>query len=171
MDASSQPKNNGLKITLSIAFVVTLIALIFFGLCALKEEKNKETFRCLGGCCLVIGSILLFLSAVQYVFTGHKNKVEYLSQAPQAPPPAPTNKGTKTLLIISADSWCGYSQKMTKEVPSLKAVLEPMGVEVVLVSDIPDKAAFQKLAAEHSARGFPHSVLLVEGTKIADIPG
>ena len=60
---------------------------------------------------------------------------------------------------------------MTKEVPSLKAVLEPMGVEVVLVSDIPDKAEFQKLAAQHSVQGFPHSVLLVEGTKIADIPG
>ncbi len=46
-----------------------------------------------------------------------------------------------------------------------------MGIEVVLVSDAKDKAAFQKLASEHSARGFPHSVLIVDDAKLADIPG
>ena len=60
---------------------------------------------------------------------------------------------------------------MTAEVPALTSLLDPMGIEVVLVSDIQDKPKFQKLAAQHSARGFPHSVLIVDGAKIADIPG
>ena len=76
-----------------------------------------------------------------------------------------------TLIIISADSWCGFSKKMTAEVPSLKSLLAPMGVEVVLISDKQNKDAFKKISTEHSARGFPHSVLIVNGTKLIDIPG
>ena len=60
---------------------------------------------------------------------------------------------------------------MSAEVPTIQSLLEPMGVEVVLVSDMKDKATFQKLTAQHSAQGFPHSVLMVGNTKIADIPG
>ena len=64
-----------------------------------------------------------------------------------------------------------FSKKMSAEVPLLQSLVGPVGVDVVLVSDQKDKAKFQQLSAEHSARGFPHSVLMVGGSKVADIPG
>ena len=175
MDGPSQRKPLCLKITLSIALVTTLVAFIFFGLSATKGIESQDTFRRVGEICLVSGSVLLFVSAVQYVFTGNKGgraqRVEYLTPPTPVTQKVSKNKGEKMLVIISADSWCDFSKKMTAEVPTLKSLLEPMGVEVVLVSDIQEKDKFQKLAAQHSVRGFPHSVLIVEGTKITDIPG
>ena len=65
------PKFNAIKITLSIALAVTLAAFVFFGLSTRQEERN-ETFQLLGGVCLVGGAILLFIAALQYVFTSNK---------------------------------------------------------------------------------------------------
>ena len=167
MDVTGSPRNTGLKITLSIALVITLGSFVFFGLSTRKGD-HKETFQLLGGICLVSGSILLFVAALQYIYTG--KKVEYLTPSSPVSQKVSKKKGA-TLVILSADSWCGFSKKMTAEVPALTSLLDPMGIEVVLVSDIQDKPKFQKLAAQHSARGFPHSVLIVDGAKIADIPG
>ncbi len=160
-----------IKLTLFIALGFTLGAFLFFGL-STQQETRKETFQLVGGVCLVGGAILLLVASLQYIFTSKKASVEYLSPpAKSAFREAKKTGGRAELIVISADSWCGFSKKMSAEVPSLQAALNPRGVEVVLVSDQDDKPQFQKLATEHSARGFPHSVLLVEGTKIADIPG
>jgi len=166
------PKFNTIKITLSIALALTLAAFVFFGL-STRQEERKETFQLLGGVCLVGGAILLFIATLQYVFTSNKSSIEYLPSAKSSSKKAkPSNKnGGNMLIVISADSWCGFSKKMSAEVPALQSLLDPMGVEVVLVSDMKDKDQFQKLSTQHSARGFPHSVLIVDGTKIADIPG
>lgn len=174
MDAPTQsPTINGearpIQITLIIALIITLAAFIFFGLSTTTKER-KDTFQFLGGICLVSGAILLFVAALQYIFIGNKASVEYLSPA-EKPSTSDREAAEKIFIIISADSWCGFSKKMSAEVPTLKSLLEPMGIKVVLVSDVQDKAKFQKLAAEHSARGFPHSVLIVDGTKITDIRG
>lgn len=162
------PKFNAIKITLSIALAITLAAFVFFGL-STRQKERKETFQLLGGVCLVGGAILLFIATLQYIFTSNKTSIEYLSSAKKAKPS--NKKGGNMLIVISADSWCGFSKKMSAEVPALQSLLDPMGVEVVLVSDMKDKDKFQKLSTQHSARGFPHSVLIADGTKIADIPG
>ena len=175
MEGPSQRNPLYLKITLSIALVTTLAAFIFFGLSTTKGKESQDTFQRVGEICLVSGSVLLFVSAVQYVFIGNKGgraaRVEYLTPATQVSPKVSKNKGEKMLVIISADSWCGFSKKMSAEVPTLKSLLEPMGVEVVLVSDIKEKEKFQNLSVQYSPQGFPHSVLIIDGTKIADIPG
>jgi len=168
-------KSKSRKIVLYIALAVTLASFVCFGMSVLQEDR-KETYQLLGGVCLVAGAILLFIAALQTCFSGTSNKVEALKpHTPSAMPmtPAPNQKSNKKgmLIIISADSWCGFSKKMSAEAPTLKSLLDPMGIEVVLVSDIQDKDAFQKLATEHSARGFPHSVLIVGDDKLADIPG
>ena len=72
MNAPSQRNPYGLKITLSIALVITLVAFIFFGLSATKGEEHKDTFQHVGAICLISGSVLLFLSALQYVFMRNK---------------------------------------------------------------------------------------------------
>ena len=159
------------KIVLYIALGLTLASFVCFGI-SMKQEKDKETYQILGGICLVSGAILLFVAALQSCFSGNSNTTESLNSPTPTPLP-PTQKSQKkgVLIIISADSWCGFSKKMSAEAPALKSLLEPMGIEVVLVSDMQDKDAFQKLATEHSARGFPHSVLIVGDAKLADIPG
>ncbi len=60
---------------------------------------------------------------------------------------------------------------MTAEVPSLRTLLAPLGVEVRLVTDADDKALFRALSEEHAAKGFPHSVVLRNGKPVGAIPG
>ncbi len=169
-------KPHGQKIILYIALALALASFVCFGI-SMKQETYKDKYQLVGGICLVVGAILLFIAALQTCFSGSPKTVETLTR-PATPPPMPpaplrkpSPKGKGVLIIISADSWCGFSKKMSAEAPALKSLLDPMGIEVVLVSDAKDKAAFQKLASEHSARGFPHSVLIVDDAKLADIPG
>jgi len=60
---------------------------------------------------------------------------------------------------------------MTAEVPALRTLLVPLGVEVQLVNDSEDKALFRALSEEHSAKGFPHSILIRSGKPVGAIPG
>ena len=164
-------KNTSRKIVLYIALALTLASFICFGLSAMQEDR-KETYQLLGGVCLVAGAILLFIAALQSCFTGSSNTVEALN-SPSPTPTALSQESPKkgVLIIISADSWCGFSKKMSAEAPTLKSLLAPIGIDVALVSDIQDKDTFHTLASEHSAVGFPHSVLIVGDAKLADIPG
>ena len=75
------------------------------------------------------------------------------------------------LLVLSADSWCGFSKQMTELMPAVTKALNQMGVETQLVSDSQNKAQFQALANQYGARGFPHSVVLVGETVAATFPG
>ena len=75
------------------------------------------------------------------------------------------------LLVLSADSWCGFSKQMTESMPAVTKALNQMGVETQLVSDSQNKAQFQALANQYGARGFPHSVVLVGETVAASFPG
>lgn len=168
-------KNQTQKTILYIALALALGSFVCFGI-SMKQETHKDKYQLVGGICLVAGAILLFIAALQTCFSGAPKTIETLNRPPPSPMPLaldPLQKSPKKglLIIISADSWCGFSKKMSAEAPALKSLLEPMGIEVVLVSDMQDKAAFKKLATEHSARGFPHSVLIVDDAKLADIPG
>jgi len=173
-DTPSLMKTNNQKTILWIALALTLASFLCFGLSSVlpKLKPNKERWQIVGGVFLMAGAILLFIAVLQSCFSRTPESLN-LPQPTGTPMPQPTKKSKMkgTLIIISADSWCGFSKKMTAEVPSLKSLLAPMGVEVVLISDKQNKDAFKKISTEHSARGFPHSVLIVNGTKLIDIPG
>ena len=154
------------KITLYIALGLTGIALVCFGLSNYLNKNLAKTCQKCGGIALILGSLALLIAVILNLCAKSKASTEYLSPIKTVP-----KTSNKKLIIISADSWCKFSEKMSDEVSTLQSLLEPMGVEVVLVSDKKDKDKFQKLSAQHSAQGFPHSVLLVDETKIADIPG
>ncbi len=74
-------------------------------------------------------------------------------------------------LTVSADSWCGYSKKMSAEKDKIKKALDKAGIDYVLVSDTADKEQFDKISKAHKVDGFPHSILIVDGKKVHDVPG
>ena len=75
------------------------------------------------------------------------------------------------LLVLSADSWCGYSKKFSALENDIKSALSNIGVQVTFVSDKQDKSNFDKLAKEHKVQGFPTSILFNGKQKIASLPG
>ena len=87
-----------------------------------------------------------------------------------APGPAP-GPGQALVITISADSWCGYSKKMSAEKDKIGQALQNRGVGFVLVSDAADKQSFDNLAKQHEVQGFPHSLVIVDGKKVHSIPG
>ena len=82
------------------------------------------------------------------------------------------DKGGYKLLCLSADSWCGYSKKMSAQEKEIKAALKKVGVSLELVSDKKDKAKFDKLKKKYKElKGFPHCVLLKDGKPVKHLPG
>ncbi len=165
------------KKLLAFAFLVVVVSFVFFG-ASYASNSNRNLLRNSGEALLVIAALFVLAAAVSETLGRRRRR------RPHTPTGAPDDDvaalkdevvGTKdpdgVLLILSADSWCGFSKKMTAAVPELKSALAPLGVTVQLVSDADDKNVFQKLAQEHSATGFPHSVLFVHEVAVASVPG
>ena len=73
----------------------------------------------------------------------HRKKPEYYDK-------------NKELIILSADSWCGWSKKQSKEIEAIKKALAELGVTVKYVSDKDNKEEFDRLSKKFKVRGFPH---------------
>jgi glutaredoxin len=61
--------------------------------------------------------------------------------------------------VLSADSWCYYSKKMSAQEEGLRNALKPMGICLDFVSDSTDKQRFDALSQQYKAKGFPHVAL------------
>ena len=173
-----------IRILLGLALILGIAGGIFWALASKTPEKEDPLKKCaqvslIGGACFVV---------VAAIWQGMKGERAHPSTPTPAPvtPQAPAtlartavpltssqaSPSTDTqLLILSADSWCGFSKKMTAEVPALRTLLVPLGVDVRLVNDTDDKALFRALSEEHAAKGFPHSVLMRSGKPVGAIPG
>ena len=76
------------------------------------------------------------------------------------------------VIILSADSFCGYCKKLLKEIPQLKELLGNQGVDVEVVSDTDDKEKFQHVAKMAHAKGFPHAVVVDKhSNQIGEVSG
>ena len=75
------------------------------------------------------------------------------------------------VLCLSANSWCGYSKKISNQKEEMAAALAALGIELIMVEDAVDKARFDELSKKHVARGFPHTVVLSNGKKKGEIGG
>ncbi len=171
------------RMLLGLALILGIAAGIFWILASKTPEKGDTWKKCaqaslIGGACFVV------VAAVWRVTKGTRAPPPSTAPVPPPPPatlartavPAPSTPGgvppgDTQLLILSADSWCGFSKKMTAEVPALRSLLVPLGIEIRLVNDTDDKTLFRALSEEHSAKGFPHSVLLRSGKSVGAIPG
>ena len=81
------------------------------------------------------------------------------------------NGGNAMLVCISADDWCGYSKKLSASKDELAQKLGANGIILNMVNATENKPEFDRLSKEHNVRGFPHSLLIVDGKKVADISG
>ena len=73
--------------------------------------------------------------------------------------PVRENYNKPTVVVLSADSWCGYSKKMSAQEKEIKAALKAAGFDCEFVNDSKDKAKFDKLAKQHKVNGFPTTVV------------
>ena len=62
-------KPRGQKIILYIALALALASFVCFGI-SMKQETYKDKYQLVGGICLVVGAILLFIAALQTCFSG-----------------------------------------------------------------------------------------------------
>ena len=76
-----------------------------------------------------------------------------------------------TLTCVSANSWCGYSKKLSESKDEFVKVLGNNGINFDLINDTDNKNKFDKMCKENNVRGYPHCMLLVNGKKVSDISG
>ena len=73
--------------------------------------------------------------------------------------PAIRENYKQTVVVLSADSWCGHSKNMSKQEKEVKDALNAAGFDCEFVNDSKDKAKFDKLAKKHKVSGFPTTVV------------
>ena len=142
--------------------ILTIVALGLLGLClisalaktAMKKDKDKE--KCNMAC-----SLMLFIAAV---LIGISQLMSETSTDPYVPSRA-------TLKVISANTWCSYSKKMSAQENELKGKLAKIGVDLEMINDTDDKAKFDKESKTAKARGYPHSMLILSNGQKKDISG
>ena len=75
------------------------------------------------------------------------------------------------VLCLSANSWCGYSKKISNQKKEMADALAALGIELIMIEDTVDKAKFQELSKKYGAKGFPYTVALSNGKKKGEIGG
>ena len=63
------------------------------------------------------------------------------------------------VLVVSADSWCGFSVKMSKQEGAIKKALKAVGYDCEFINDSKDKKKFDELAKKHKISGFPTTIV------------
>ena len=142
--------------------ILSIISLSLLGLCLLtalakmsmKKDKDKKN-------CDMMCSLMLFIAAV----------LIGVSQLLSETSTDNFEHNNATLKVLSADSWCGYSKKMSAQEKELKDKLAKIGVKLEMVNDSQDKGKFDKESKMAKARGFPHSVLILPNGQKKDISG
>ena len=142
--------------------ILSIISISLLGLCLLtalakmsmKKDKDKKN-------CDMMCSLMLFIAAVligvsQLLSETSTDNLEH---------------NNATLKVLSADSWCGYSKKMSAQEKELKDKLANIGVNLEMVNDTQDKGKFDKESKMAKVRGFPHSVLILPNGQKKDISG
>lgn len=142
--------------------ILSIIALSLLGLCLLtalakmsmKKDKDKKN-------CDMMCSLMLFIAAA----------LIGISQLMSETSTDNFQHNKATLKVLSANSWCGYSKKMSAQEKELKDKLANIGVELEMVNDTQDKGKFDKESKMAAVRGFPHSVLVLSNGQKKDISG
>ncbi len=142
--------------------ILSIIALSLLGLCLLtalakmsmKKDKDKKN-------CDMMCSLMLFIAAALI-------GVSQLMSETSTDNFEPNNA---TLKVLSANSWCGYSKKMSAQEKELKDKLAKIGVKLEMVNDTHDKAKFDAESKKEGSKGFPDSVLILSNGKKQKISG
>ena len=149
------------KFLSSISIACALVALVFLLLSKSYTQNTMYTS---------LSAILFFISVLLINLISFQDEENYSGCGCSAD--AKQEKQQRPLcLTISADSWCGYSKKMSAEQDQNTKALDAAGIDYVLVSDAKDKEQFDKIAKAHQVEGFPHSILIINGKKVHDVPG
>ena len=159
--------------------VLTIIALSALGLClfvalakmATKSDKTKKSCDNVCGMLVFIAAVLL--AVAQFI---EDSKPEKFHEGK----PHGHSSGSKgqdyELVVLSAASWCPHCKHMAKQKDELAKELAKHGVKMTYIDDIKDKKEFEAMGEklkEMGAKlaGFPHSSLLKDGHRVADMPG
>ena len=159
--------------------VLTIISLSALGLClfvalakmATKSDKTKKSCDNVCGMLVFIAAVLL--AVAQFI---EDSKPEKFHEGK----PHGHSSGSKgqdyELVVLSAASWCPHCKHMAKQKDELAKELAKHGVKMTYIDDIKDKKEFEamgeklkKMGAELA--GFPHSSLLKNGHRVADMAG
>ena len=141
--------------------ILTIVALGLLGLCLISAlakavmKKDKDKKKCNMAC-----SLMLFIAAVLIGIS------QLMSETS-----TDNFQQNKTLKVLSANSWCGYSKKMSAQEDELKGKLAKIGVDLEMINDADDKAKFDKESKIERSKGFPDSVLILSNGKKQKISG
>ena len=175
---------------------LTIIALSALGICIFlslakqskMSAKSKDTMDKLGGILMFISIALLAVSQLLnetnsgFELAGVGNGYEYdhpykhhkdhkhhkhHKDPHKKGNCGPSGKGLE-LLVLSANSWCGFCKKMHSQVDELKKELGKHDIKLVYVSDTECKKEFERLKNKYNCQGFPCSFFLIDGEQVGD---
>jgi len=172
---------------------LTIIALSALGICIFlslakqsnASSKSKDTMDKLGGILLFIAIALLAVSQLlsetnsgfelagvgngyeyDHPYDHHKDHKDHKDHHKKGNC-GPSGKGLE-LLVLSANSWCGFCKKMHKQVDELGKELGKHDIKLVYVSDTECKEEFERLKNKYNCQGFPCSFFLIDGEQVGD---
>ena len=103
---------------------------------------------------IIVAAVVLIVSL--YLGAQKNKKTEGLTAS------APTSSGESSVKVLAASSWCGWSKKQVKEMPSIKSALQDNGISVELIEDnTPEgEKKMKELAEKHDVNGFPATLVV-----------
>jgi len=184
-----------IKNTLTIIALSALGICIFLSLAKQSKmsSKSKATMDKLGGILLFIAIALLAVSQLlsetnsgfelEGVGNGYEYDHHHNKHHPHKPKhhhdhphndhhkkgkcTGPSGKGLE-LLVLSANSWCGFCKKMHKQVDELRKELAKHDIKLVYICDGDCKDEFEKMKKKYNCQGFPCSFFLIDGEQVGD---
>lgn len=159
--------------------ILTIVALSALGLClfmalakmAVKSDKTKKS--CDSACGMLVFIAAVLLAVAQFV---EDSKPEKFHKGKPHGHSSSSGGQDYELVVLSAASWCPHCKHMAKQKDELAKELAKHGVKMTYIDDIKDKKEFEAMGEklkEMGAKlaGFPHSSLLKDGHRVADMPG
>jgi len=159
--------------------ILTIIALSLLGLClfvalakmATKNNKRKQTCDQVCGMLVFVSAVLLAVS--QFI---EDSKPEKFHEGKAHGHSSGSEGQDYELVVLSAASWCPHCKHMANQKDELAKELAKHGVKMTYIDDIKDKKEFEAMGEKLKKKGaklagFPHSSLLKNGDRVADMPG